>query len=67
VNKKQLDKLEIELKIMRNDFSCLILDKENRKLISKKTKIAESNLCNYAKGVKEISDKKIIEIYKKIL
>jgi len=67
MNKKIIEKIDLDLKGLREDFMCFISMKENRKLISKKTKITESNLINYAKGVKVISDKKIIEIYKKIL
>jgi len=67
VNKKQLDKLTNDLIIMRDDFFNFISSAVNRKIISEKTKISESNLCNYAAGTKIISDSKIIKIYKSIL
>lgn len=67
MDKEKLNKLDLDLKGLRADFMQMISDKENRMLIQKKTGVSVCNLLNYSSGLKNISDNKIIEIYKKIL
>lgn len=67
MNKNDIKYIETMLKNMRFDFLSLIASKKNRQLIQEKTGVSQCNLLNYSSGLKNISDNKIIEIYKKIL
>ncbi len=67
MDRDKLNIIDLDLKGLRSDFMCFISYKENRQLIQEKTGVSQCNLINYSTGLKNISDNKIIEIYKKIL